>query len=158
MKILAIDIGTTTGFAMGLTHTDKPCRVASINFKPRKGETPGHRYLRAHHWILTLLRTHQPDMVFFEDVKNHKGVLAAHVYGGILSQILAACAALSTPAQGVGVGAVKKHATGKGNASKEMMISAARENGYEPKDDNEADAIAIYHYAKEHALARDHAA
>ena len=39
---------------------------------------------------------------------------------------------------------IKKHATGKGNASKPMMIEAARNKlGYTGADDNEADALWI---------------
>jgi Holliday junction resolvasome RuvABC endonuclease subunit len=43
---------------------------------------------------------------------------------------------------GVPVGTVKKTATGRGNASKEDMMAAARARwpGWEPVDDNEADA------------------
>ena len=41
----------------------------------------------------------------------------------------------------------KRAATGKGNASKSMMIDAARAKGFHPKDDNEADAIAILLWA-----------
>jgi Holliday junction resolvasome RuvABC endonuclease subunit len=41
------------------------------------------------------------------------------------------------------VGEIKKSFTGKGNAPKEAMIAEARRRGYEPVDDNEADAIAI---------------
>ncbi|MDR0631793.1 MAG: hypothetical protein LBF54_00915, partial [Holosporaceae bacterium] len=33
--------------------------------------------------------------------------------------------------------------TGKGNATKEEMISFARLNGFDPVDDNAADALAI---------------
>jgi len=51
------------------------------------------------------------------------------------------------PYQGVPVGTIKKSATGKGNASKAMMIEAARKRGFFPKDDNEADAIAILLWA-----------
>ena len=47
------------------------------------------------------------------------------------------------PYQGVPVGTIKRHATGKGNAPKEAMIAAARAKGFAPADDNEADAIAI---------------
>jgi len=53
------------------------------------------------------------------------------------------------PYQGVPVGTIKKHATGKGNANKQAMIEAARANGFSPKDDNEADAIAILLWAIE---------
>jgi len=43
----------------------------------------------------------------------------------------------------------KRHATGKGNAPKAAMIAAARARGFSPADDNEADAIAILHWAIE---------
>lgn len=39
---------------------------------------------------------------------------------------------------------IKKYATGKGNANKELIISAAVELGFKPIDDNEADAIHLY--------------
>jgi Holliday junction resolvasome RuvABC endonuclease subunit len=55
------------------------------------------------------------------------------------------------PYQGVPVGSIKKHATGKGNASKEMMIAAAKARGFRPADDNEADALAILHWVIEGA-------
>jgi hypothetical protein len=53
------------------------------------------------------------------------------------------------PYQGVPVGTIKIHATGKGNAPKEAMVAAARARGFSPSDDNEADAIAILLWAIE---------
>ena len=53
------------------------------------------------------------------------------------------------PYQGVPVGTIKRHATGKGNAPKVAMIAAARGRGYSPADDNEADAIALLLWALE---------
>ena len=53
------------------------------------------------------------------------------------------------PYEGVPVGTIKRHDTGKGNADKETMIAAARARGFSPADDNEADAIAILHWAIE---------
>ena len=53
------------------------------------------------------------------------------------------------PYQGVPVGTIKRHATGKGNAPKEAMIAAARGRGFSPADDNEADAIALLLWAVE---------
>ena len=51
------------------------------------------------------------------------------------------------PYEGVPVGTIKRHATGKGNAPKQAMIDAARAKGFSPEDDNEADAIAILLWA-----------
>jgi Holliday junction resolvasome RuvABC endonuclease subunit len=45
--------------------------------------------------------------------------------------------------QGVPVGTIKRHATGKGNADKAAMLAAIRAKGYTPDDENEADAIAL---------------
>jgi Holliday junction resolvasome RuvABC endonuclease subunit len=42
---------------------------------------------------------------------------------------------------------IKKFATGKGNANKPEMIAAAVELGYNPQDDNEADAIHLFRLA-----------
>ena len=39
---------------------------------------------------------------------------------------------------------IKKFATGKGNANKQAMVDAAIALGYDPEDDNEADAIHLY--------------
>jgi Holliday junction resolvasome RuvABC endonuclease subunit len=49
----------------------------------------------------------------------------------------------------VPVGTIKKHATGKGNAPKQAMIDAGRARGFDPADDNEADAIALLMWAIE---------
>lgn len=49
----------------------------------------------------------------------------------------------SAPYCGVPVGSIKKRATGKGNAEKAAMVAAVRSMGFEPSDDNEADALAL---------------
>ena len=51
--------------------------------------------------------------------------------------------------QGVPVGTIKRHITGKGNADKAAVIAAVRARGFNPIDDNEADALAILLWAIE---------
>ena len=53
------------------------------------------------------------------------------------------CEAKNLPYQGVPVGTIKRHATGKGNSNKEAMIAAVRGKGFAPADDNDADALAL---------------
>ncbi len=53
------------------------------------------------------------------------------------------------PYQGIPVGTIKRHATGKGNASKAEVMEAMRRKGHHPVDDNAADALAILHWAIE---------
>jgi Holliday junction resolvasome RuvABC endonuclease subunit len=48
---------------------------------------------------------------------------------------------------GVMVGTIKKYFTGRGNASKSDMINHARTLGFQVKNDNEADALALLCYA-----------
>ncbi|MCX7865170.1 MAG: hypothetical protein N2423_09090, partial [Novosphingobium sp.] len=72
---------------------------------------------------------------------------AAHVYGGMLAVLTAWCEEHLVAYQGVPVGTIKRFITGKGNADKQAMIVAMRERGFEPEDDNEADAIAILLWA-----------
>jgi Holliday junction resolvasome RuvABC endonuclease subunit len=38
---------------------------------------------------------------------------------------------------------IKRFITGKGNASKSEVIEAIHEKGFSPRDDNEADALAL---------------
>ena len=45
------------------------------------------------------------------------------------------------------MGTIKKHATGKGNANKAAMIATMQALGFQPADDNEADALALLHLA-----------
>ena len=89
-------------------------------------------------------------------MRRHVGVDAAHAYGGFLATLTAWCEHHQIPYQGVPVGTIKKHATGKGNASKEDVIAAVQARGHDPVDDNEADALALLLWAiEQHALERE---
>jgi len=82
--------------------------------------------------------------VYFEEVRRHRGVDAAHVYGGMMATLTAWCEDNYTPYEGVPVGEIKKSWTGKGNADKDAMMAEAVKRGYSPEDDNEADALALF--------------
>ena len=140
--ILALDLGTTTGWAI---RNDR-CRIlhGTAEFRPNRYEGGGMRYLRFGKWLdQTLEVTGGIDAVYFEEVRRHIGTDAAHTYGGFLAALTSWCEAKGIAYQGVPVGTIKRFATGKGNADKQAMIAAVRERGFEPGDDNEADAIAI---------------
>ena len=146
--LLALDLGTTTGWA--LTGRDGLISGGSESFKPQRFEGGGMRYLRFKRWLTDIKQCNDGiDQVVFEEVRRHIGVDAAHAYGGFMGQLTAWCEHHQIPYQGVPVGTIKKHATGKGNANKEQMVAAARQRGHVPADDNEADALAILHWAIE---------
>ena len=146
MNILAIDIGTTTGWA----RSSRAGSVASGSekFAPGRMEKPGHRWLKFRAFLNEQRVAGEIHAVYFEDVKQHAGTLAAHVYGGFLAMLEMWCAANNVPLKPVGVGVVKKHWTGKGNADKAVMCETARARGFRPKDSNEADALAILSLAQ----------
>jgi Holliday junction resolvasome RuvABC endonuclease subunit len=144
--ILALDLGTTTGWA--LMARDGSITSGTESFKPHRFEGGGMRFLRFKRWLTEIKQTSDGiDAVYFEEVRRHLGVDAAHAYGGFMAQLTAWCEHHQIPYQGVPVGTIKKHATGKGNASKDEMIAAAKARGHLTTDDNEADALALLHYA-----------
>lgn len=146
--LLALDLGTHTGWA--LYQRDGTITSGTEHFTPRRFEGGGMRFLRFKRWLNELRNaTGEIHAVFFEEVRRHAGVDAAHSYGGFMSHLTAWCEQHRIPYQGVPVGTIKKHATGKGNASKEDMVTAARKRGHDPGDDNEADALALLHWALE---------
>ena len=146
MNILAIDIGTQTGWA----RTDRNGTVHSgtENFSNRRWEMAGQRWLKFRAFLAEQRTVGEIHAVYYEDVKQHAGTLAAHVYGGFLAMLEMWCAANNVPLRPVGVGQVKKHWTGKGNADKTAMVETARAKGFHPKDNNQADALAILSLAQ----------
>ena len=146
--ILALDLGTRTGWA--LLHLDGTITSGTEQFKPQRFEGGGMRFLRFKRWLAELLTTcDHINAVYFEEVRRHAGVDAAHAYGGFMGHLTAWCEHHGIPYQGVPVGTIKKHATGKGNAGKDEMIASVTQRGHIPGDDNEADALAILHWAIE---------
>lgn len=145
-SILALDLGTTTGWA--IYSTDGTITSGTETFKPGRFEGGGMRFLRFKRWLYELsLAESMLTAVYFEEVRRHVGVDAAHAYGGFMAHLTAWCEHHNIPYQGVPVGTIKKHATGKGNAGKDEMIKAARDAGHAVKDDNEADALHLLKYA-----------
>jgi len=146
--ILSLDLGTRTGWA--LRGRDGSITSGSESFKPQRFEGGGMRFLRFKRWLTEVKQSADGlDAVYFEEVRRHAGVDAAHAYGGFMAQLTAWCEHHGIPYQGVPVGTIKKHATGKGNAGKQDMVAAMQALGFRPEDDNEADALALLMWATE---------
>lgn len=140
--ILALDFGLNLGWAVSFSPGD--VAHGTIGFKPKKYEGGGMIWLRFQTWLKEMDEKHGPiEAVYFEAVRRHAGTDAAHIYGGFLSHLSAWCERRSIPYEGVPVGSIKKHATGKGNAGKPEMIAAMKAKGFTPETDNDADALAI---------------
>jgi len=142
MNILALDLGTKCGWSLHLRGG--AISGGSVNCAP--GGVPGQRWLTFRNHLTEMKRAAgEIHVVYFEDVRRHPPgqVLAAHCYGGFRAHLETWCALNNIRMVPVGVGEIKKHWTGKGNADKAMMIAEARARKFVPVDDNHADALAI---------------
>jgi Holliday junction resolvasome RuvABC endonuclease subunit len=146
MTMLALDLGTATGWAV-CSHQGL-ITSGTVSFRPSRYDGGGMRYLRFTNWLTELDQLSGPiGAIWYEEVRRHAGTDAAHVYGGLMATLTAWAELRGVPYEGVPVGTIKRHATGTGNAPKEVMLRAVRARGFSPADHNEADALAILLWA-----------
>jgi hypothetical protein len=141
--LIALDLGGKTGWAMWRDGVVTSGTIDLTKSKGKRFEGPGMKFVR---FARFLKKFPHANCVSFEEVRRHRGVAAAHAYGGYLSHLTAFCdvQAPQIPYEGIAVGTIKKRATGNGSATKEMMIDACcGKLGIVPVDDNEADAAWI---------------
>jgi hypothetical protein len=144
--ILALDLGQKTGWAV--RNADGAIASGTAEFKPGRFEGGGMVFLRFRAWLQEVDETAGGvGAVYFEEVRSHRGVIAAQSYGAFLGHLTAWAEANKIPYRGVPVGTIKRHVTGKGNADKEAVIAAVRNLGFDRADDNEADALALLDWA-----------
>jgi hypothetical protein len=87
-SVLALDLGQNTGWA--LRHHTGQIVSSTNDFKPGRFEGGGMSMLRFAAWLDELHASAGPiSMVFFEEVRAHKGTAAAHTYGAFLGQLTA---------------------------------------------------------------------
>ncbi len=142
MKILALDLGTLCGFAVGSTgHVVS----GTWNLKQSRFDGAGMRFIKLRQRLNETVSAYPIDAIYFEEVRRHIGTDAAHAYGGYMATLQAFCEEQKLPYEGVPIGEIKKFWTGSGNAKKEAMVAEAYRRGFAPTDDNEADALALFH-------------
>ncbi len=143
--LLALDLGTTTGWA--LRSANGLITSGTVSFRPSRYDGGGMRYLRFSNWLGEMDRLSGPiAAIWFEEVRRHAGTDAAHVYGGLMATLTAWAELRGVPYQGVPVGTWKRCVCGKGNASKEDVVAAMVAKGFSPTNYDQADALAILHW------------
>jgi len=153
MKILAIDPGLSTGWAVWFSESDR-IESGVQAFRARRGESPGMRYLYFRTWLDRILNRIKPDLIVYE-MSHHRGGAATQIQIGLTSRIEEICSILKTDYMKVHSGEVKKFITGSGKAKKQAMITAANKIFQNQKrsperdiiSDDEADAICILAWA-----------
>ena len=148
MYFLALDLGTTTGWAVGYSgKKQQHCQSGTQNFKPTRYQSHGQRYVEFKKFLMNIHTRYSLEYCFYEEVRKHIGTDAAHIYGGYVATLQAWCIENGIEYAGTPVGTIKKHITGKGNAGKDDVILAVKQKlDLFPKDHNEADAIALCDY------------
>lgn len=146
--ILALDLGTKTGYALqhpwGLTSGQK-------DFSPSRFSD---QWCMRFRWFcenlldVVLCDYGRLDQIVYEEVRGHRGTDAAHCYGGFLATLHLWCLDNTVAFASVPVGTIKRHATGKGNASKDQMMAAAARQWPDRtiRSTDEADALWILDY------------
>ena len=154
--MLALDLGTQTGFACGQSNSEEAGTVVSgsWNLKPDRFQGGGMRFVHFQNRLDELHAATSIALVYYEAVRRHMGTDAAHVYGGLLGTLQAWCERNTIPYDGVPVGTIKKFWCRTGNATKHAMIQQCRHRGFEVDDDNEADALALLHWAFENGAVK----
>lgn len=149
MKILALDLATKTGWALGDTERDITMVHSGVqDFSLKRGESSGMRMLYFDRWISQMLSDHKPKIVAYE-MPHQRGGAPSQVLLGLLGILHKACAEAEIDFFSVHTASLKKFATGYGKASKEEMCKAASSIvGREIKSNDEADALHIWNWAR----------
>lgn len=141
MKILSLDIATTTGW-----KTESASGTWSL--KPNRGESEGMRVVRFKSKVREMIHMESITLVSYERPAGfHKAaIMVASEMVGVLKDL---CIELNVELACYSATEIKKFATGKGNSNKEAMVQAAKaQYGYAGDSDDEADAIHLYYLTK----------
>ena len=147
MRILALDPGSSCGFAVG---DPAGVLVSGVwQLTPGRGDSPGMRYVRLRGYLEDVLRAY-PDLalVVYEQA-HHRGGAATEYAVGCATTVQTWCAERGIDHSAVHSATVKKWATGRGNAKKAEMVRLARER-FQPttSTDDEIDALWMLDWAR----------
>lgn len=146
MKILALDLGSTTGFVSGID--EKVLKHDSRNWIQKSKYFSNESFLEFFHWLYPIAKNY--NKIIVERPNAHMPSFhALRVLFGMYGIVQTVCAAWKIEMIHVGATEIKAFWAGNGRALKEDMVAQAVTRGFTVKDHNEADALAIYHYYQE---------
>lgn len=145
METLALDLGSTTGWAVS------PRESGTWDLRPRRGDSPGMRYILLRQRLQAVLDAHPSlKLVVYEQPHNRGGAATEYAYGCVAT-LQAWCAEKGIDHTGVHSATLKKAATGRGNAKKPEMIALAKSKWPDIRivGDDHADALHLWQYAQD---------
>jgi Holliday junction resolvasome RuvABC endonuclease subunit len=141
LNILALDVATHCGWCTETAH-------GVWDFSVKRDESSGMRLIRFKSKLCEIISSEKINLVTFERTAGHHKaalIVQAELHGVLKTY----CEENKIQYRAFSAGEIKSHATGKGNASKDMMVKAAQEKlGLTTNDDNEADAMWIFSLTK----------
>lgn len=140
--LMALDIATVTGFCT--------CTTSGIwNLTPKKDESKGMRLIRFKAKLKEVCQAEGIKVIAFEMPAIQKK-FPNFVGMEMMGVLKLFCAENEIEHKGYPPATLQKFATGKGKGNKPLMIQTCKEKyGVDPEDDNEADAVHLYHLAIE---------
>lgn len=141
MRILGMDLGTKTGWAVVEDGKVVDSGVVTI-----VGDTPGQKLVHAAELYSKIIVASRADALYYERVRRFMSSAAAFTYNALLGVLLKEYHLRFYPVQPheFSPTEIKKFATGSGKAKKpEMVAAAATLGGVITKSDDEADAVLI---------------
>lgn len=142
INILSIDPAEKCGFACSSGEH------GLWNLSVKRDENKAMRLIRFQNLIEDIIKKHDINMIVFETVSGRMpaAIISHSKYVAVIELITEK---YNIPYKGYHAKAIKKFATGNGNASKNDMIKTAmKKYGYRGSDDNVADAICLLNFAK----------
>lgn len=142
-KILALDLATRLGWACG-SPDEEPHYGSKL--LPSTGAEIGRFGDAYDQWILDMITLENPALVVFEApfVSGTGNANTARKLMGLCWQTEIACYRRQIRCMEHNNSSVKKMFAGNGRAEKGEMIAAAQRLGWDPKDDNAADALGLW--------------
>lgn len=159
-RVLALDVATVTGFAVGNVG-EKP-QIGSIRFGAVNC-SPVESWAAATTWISEFIEVDRPDLLLLE------APLAPSFARGTTNvntarKLMGLSCLMETIPHMLGVNrirearvqSIRKHFIGNGGLrsadAKRAVIQMCRHRGLEPRNDNEADAAALWYFGTETLL------
>lgn len=141
LNILALDVATSTGWCTATAS-------GTWSLGAKRDESKGMRLIRMKAKLREVVDAEQIDVLVFErsQGRNQNAVIVQSELHGVVKLF---CEENQLEYRAYSPKEIKLAATGKGNASKQAMIDACvSKYNHTPIDDNEADAIHMWHLAQ----------
>lgn len=162
-SILALDLAETTGWAIASPGAIAawPLGTGALlkNLGPHDGVFCGSQKLSAikgrhgivyyscFKWLMDVIKVYAPTYIIVEaPIPQHKSQESARRALGLSAIVDMVAEAKNITINEVHVSTVRKHFAGSGHAKKDEIFELCLSRGWNPKDHNAADALAVLDY------------